>query len=137
MRAELVAVITKELRQTARDRRMLALLVVAGLALWPPDFLRSGAPALFKPWASASAVSPYRIELAPGDIEIARAADQLISATIAGFDGEDVLLKKKGGPDFALQLLALPGPVIQVKREGREADTPVDALLSIDARKLQ
>jgi len=70
----------------------LALLVVIGLIAWPPGFLRMGAPALLQPWASASEVSPYRIELAPGDIEIMRGADQLISASIAGFDGADVLL---------------------------------------------
>jgi hypothetical protein len=76
----------------AGSRLGLALVVVAGLAIWPPAFLHSGAPALLQPWVSASEVSPYHIELAPGDIEIARASDQLISATIAGFDGDDVLL---------------------------------------------
>ena len=70
----------------------LALLVVIGLVAWPPGFLRTGAPALLQPWSSASEVSPYRIELAPGDIEIMRGADQLISASIAGFDGADVQL---------------------------------------------
>ena len=70
----------------------IALLVMIGLALWPPGFLRSGAPALLQPWTSASEVSPYRIELAPGDIEIARGDDQLISARIDGFDGAGVLL---------------------------------------------
>jgi hypothetical protein len=70
----------------------IALLVIIGLMLWPPGFLRSGAPALLQLWASASAVSPYRIELAPGDIEIARGDDQLIAVSIAGFDGADVLL---------------------------------------------
>jgi hypothetical protein len=69
-----------------------ALVIIIGLTAWPPEFLRSGAPALLQPWTSASEASPYRIELAPGDIEIARGADQLISATIAGFDGADVLL---------------------------------------------
>ena len=69
-----------------------ALVVVIGLMVWPPAFLRSGAPALLQPWTSASEASPYHIEIAPGDIEIARGADQLVSATIAGFDGADVLL---------------------------------------------
>ena len=70
----------------------LVLLVIIGLATWPPGFLRTGAPALLQAWASASEVSPYRIELAPGDIEIKRGDDQLISASIDGFDGADVLL---------------------------------------------
>jgi len=70
----------------------LVLLVIIGLVTWPPGFLRSGAPALLQAWANASEVSPYRIELAPGDIEIKRGDDQLISASIDGFDGADVLL---------------------------------------------
>ena len=68
------------------------LLLIAVLAAWPPAFLRSSAPALVQAWADASEVSPYRIELQPGDIEIARSADQLIVARIDGFDGGDVLL---------------------------------------------
>ena len=70
----------------------LVLLAIAALAAWPPAFLVTGAPALLQPWASASAVSPYRIELAPGNVEIARASDQVVSAGIAGYDGNDVLL---------------------------------------------
>ncbi len=81
----------QKLRQ-AGSKLGVALFVIIGLMLWPPGFLRSGAPALLQAWASASEVSPYRIELAPGDIEIARGDDQLISARIDGFDGADVLL---------------------------------------------
>jgi len=81
----------QKLRQAGLKLAM-ALVFIIGLMVWPPAFLRSGAPALLQPWTSASEASPYHIELAPGDIEIARGADQLISATIAGFDGADVLL---------------------------------------------
>jgi hypothetical protein len=70
----------------------ILLLVIIVLMIWPPGFLRSGAPALLQLWASASEVSPYRIELAPGDIEIARGTDLLISVGISGFDGTDVLV---------------------------------------------
>ena len=68
-----------------------ALVVIIGLVVWPPEFLRSGAPALLQPWTSASEASPYRIEL-PRRYRNCAGADQLISATIAGFDGADVLL---------------------------------------------
>jgi len=81
----------QKLRQ-AGSKLGLTLLVMIGLVLWPPGFLQTGAPALLQPWSSAHEVSPYRIELAPGDIEIARGDDQLISARIDGFDGGDVLL---------------------------------------------
>ena len=67
-------------------------LAIALLAAWPPQFLRFGAPALLMPWTGAAEYSPYRIELHPGDVEIARGADQLISARIPGYDGDDVLL---------------------------------------------
>jgi hypothetical protein len=73
-------------------KQAAVLAVVIGLAAWPPAFLRSGAPALLQAWTSASEASPYRIEIAPGDIEIARGDDQLISARIDGFDGDEVLL---------------------------------------------
>jgi hypothetical protein len=84
---------------------------VIGLALWPPGFLRTGAPALLQLWSGASAVSPYRIELAPGDIEIARGDDQLISAMIAGFDGADVLLFTSidGGETWGQTTMAAAG----------------------------
>ena len=70
----------------------LVVLALALLALWPPQFLRFGAPALLMPWTGAADYSPYRIELSPGDIEIARGGDQLISARIDGFDGGGVEL---------------------------------------------
>ncbi|MDH3633600.1 MAG: hypothetical protein OES20_02750 [Gammaproteobacteria bacterium] len=81
----------KKLRR-ATSKLGLALLVIVGLAASPPEFLRRSATALLIPWTTASQYSPYRIELAPGNIEIARGGDQLISARIPGFDGSDVLL---------------------------------------------
>jgi len=70
----------------------LVLLVIGALIVSAPEFLRFSTAALLMPWTNANQYSPYRIELAPGNIEIARGSDQLISAQIAGFDGDDVLL---------------------------------------------
>ncbi len=72
----------------------LALIAGALIALgvWPPEFLRLGAPALLMPWTSAAEYSPYRLELSPGDVEIPRGADQLVSLRIPGYDGGDVWL---------------------------------------------
>jgi len=81
----------QRLRQEA-SRLGLALLVIMLLSVAPPEFLRLSATALLLPWTNASQYSPYQIELAPGNIEIARGGDQLVSARIAGFDGESVLL---------------------------------------------
>ncbi|MFZ9039403.1 MAG: DUF4175 family protein [Gammaproteobacteria bacterium] len=68
------------------------LLLLLALSLLQPEFMRFGAKALLMPWTSASEYSPYQIELQPGSVEIARGSDQLISANIAGFDGDGVLL---------------------------------------------
>ena len=85
------AVEQQKLRQAATKLGLVLLVMVALLAA-PPGFMRSGAGALLTPWTSASEYSPYRIELAPGNIEIARGGDQLITARITGYDGDDVLL---------------------------------------------
>ena len=85
------AVEQQELRQ-AVSKLGLALLVIVALLVSPPEFLKLSATALLMPWTNASQYSPYRIELTPGNIEIARGDDQLIRVKIAGFDGNDVLL---------------------------------------------
>jgi hypothetical protein len=86
----------------------LVVLAAALLVLWPPQFLQFGAPALLQPWTDASEYSPYRIELTPGDIEIAHGADQLISASITGYDGGDILLftSRDGGRSWQQQSMA-------------------------------
>lgn len=78
--------------KAAATKLALILLALALLAIWPPQFLRFGAPALLMPWTGAADYSPYRIELSPGNIEIARGGDQLISVRIDGFDGIGVTL---------------------------------------------
>jgi hypothetical protein len=85
------AVEQAKLQQVASKLGLVVLAIVL-LAIAPPEFLRNSAKALLIPWTNASEYSPYHIELAPGNIEIARGADQLISANIDGFDGDDVLL---------------------------------------------
>ena len=95
-------------QRNALLRLGLAGLALAMLALAPPAFLRTGAPALLQAWESASEVSPYRIDLAPGDIEIARGADQLIAATIEGYDGDGVQLFTSGDRGETWQVADMP-----------------------------
>jgi len=78
--------------RAALARFSAAGLAVVALVLLQPDLLRYGAKALLKPWSSAQEYSPYRIAVHPGDIEIQRGGDQLIRATIAGYDGDEVEL---------------------------------------------
>ena len=70
----------------------LALLVIIGLITFPPEFLRNGVPVLLMPWADSSEYSPYRLELSPGNIEIARGSDQLVSARVIGFEVDQAIL---------------------------------------------
>lgn len=81
----------------------LVLLVIGALIVAAPEFLGFSTAALLMPWTNANQYSPYRIELAPGNIEIARGSDQLVSAQIAGFDGNDVLLFTSDDTGFSWQ----------------------------------
>ncbi len=83
------------------------LLLLLALALLQPEFMRFGAKALLMPWTSASEYSPYQIELQPGSVEIARGSDQLISANIAGFDGDGVLLYTSNDDGASWQQLTM------------------------------
>ena len=81
----------QKLRQAAFKPGM-ALVLILGLFIFPADFLRSGVPLLLMPWADASDYSPFRLELSPGNIEIARGSDQLVSARVIGFDVDQTVL---------------------------------------------
>ena len=81
----------QKLRQAA-FKPGLALALILALFIFPADFLRSGLPVLLMPWADAGEYSPYRLELSPGNIEIARGSDQLVSARVIGFEVEQASL---------------------------------------------
>lgn len=83
-----------EVRKLQRGALSLGLVIlfVMALLVFQPNFLRNGAPVLLMPWTDASQYSPYRIELVPGDIEIARGNDQLVSARVVGFEVDQAIL---------------------------------------------
>ena len=70
----------------------LAGVAGAGMAavLLSPAFLQHGAMLLFAPWRAAAADNPYRLVVGPGNVTVARGADQLISAAVLGFDPDRV-----------------------------------------------
>src|SRR5215471_1808279 len=84
----------------------IALATVAGLAIlmmtYGPEFLRQGASALLDVRRTAEAASPYAITVKPGDSTVPRGSDQTISAKLAGFRSNEVVLfvKKEGAPKF-------------------------------------
>jgi hypothetical protein len=83
-----------------RSSAVLLGVAVAGMVamLLSPSFIRHGAFLLLNPLRSAQAASPYAIEVQPGDVEVARGADQLVTASLSGFDSQDVEIATKADP---------------------------------------
>jgi hypothetical protein len=80
------------------------------LALLSPAFVRQAAPFLLKPW-SVRAASPYAIDVLPGNAQVARGSDQIVSAQLKGFDSDKVELAAKAGSSEwkRQQMVAEPG----------------------------
>jgi len=80
-----------------RSSAVLFGAAVAGMiaVLLSPGFLRYGASLLLNPLRSAQAASPYAIQVQPGSVDVARGADQLVSAQLSGFDSEDTEIAMK------------------------------------------
>jgi hypothetical protein len=68
------------------------LLALFALLIWGPAFFPYGFTKLYIPWTEAPLGSSMAIKIAPGDIEIAKGADQLIRARLIGFDSPNVQL---------------------------------------------
>jgi molybdenum-dependent DNA-binding transcriptional regulator ModE len=71
--------------------------------LLSPGFMRYGAGLLLNPMRSAQAASPYLIIVEPGDIGVARGADQLVTAELRGFDADKTDIAVKGESDVGWQ----------------------------------
>ncbi|MGH9319664.1 MAG: DUF4175 family protein, partial [Vicinamibacteria bacterium] len=80
-----------------RSSAVLFSVAVVGMiaALLSPSFFRYGAWLLLNPMRSAQAASPYAILVQPGSVEVARGADQLVTAELSGFDAEDTEIATK------------------------------------------
>ena len=77
-----------------------AVAVVAiALYAFGPAYFRHALSAIFVISTDAEAAAPYRIDVKPGDATVAKGADQMISATLSGFDAADaaILIRKNGG----------------------------------------
>ena len=104
------AVGQKDVRRSAMALTAMAaatlLLLVVG-----PEFLRQGASALLVLTTSAKEASPYTIQVTPGNATVPKGSDQLISANLAGFRSNDVVLmvKKEGDNQFERLPLAVTG----------------------------
>ncbi|GMV05757.1 MAG: hypothetical protein AMXMBFR53_20340 [Gemmatimonadota bacterium] len=87
----------------------LTALTVAGLALLllGPTHLRSGLGALLLPLRDAATVNPYAIAVSPGTVTIARGTDQMVSATLGGFQAAEASVFTRSGPDEPFQRLSM------------------------------
>ncbi len=83
-----------------RSSAVLFGVALAGMiaVLVSPGFLRYGASLLLNPLRSAQAASPYAIQVQPGNVDVARGADQLVTAELSGFDSDatEIALKLDG-----------------------------------------
>ncbi len=80
-----------------RSSAVLFGVAVAGMlaALLSPGFLRYGASLLLNPLRSAQAASPYAIQVQPGNVDVARGADQLVTAALSGFASDEIEIATK------------------------------------------
>jgi hypothetical protein len=91
-----------------------ALTAVAVLTLSAtllgPEHLRHGLAALLLPTIDASAVTPYSVSVIPGDVTIARGSDQIVTASLGGFEAADASIFTKGESEQSfIRLTMLPG----------------------------
>ena len=85
-------------------------VAAAALSLLGPGPLRHGLSALLVPTSEAASVNPYAVAVAPGDATIARGSDQMVTASLDGFDAAEASLFTRTGPDGRFQRLSmLPG----------------------------
>ena len=92
-----------------RSSGLLAGLAVVSMALFlfGPTYLRHGLSALAFPASPVEAASPYRIAVMPGDATIARGADQVVTASLIGFEAEEVDLFTRSNPSVPFEPLPL------------------------------
>ena len=89
-------------------------LIVGGVSLATllaftvgPAVLRQALSALFVVSRSVEAAAPYRITVSPGDATVAKGADQIIGATLAGFDAAEASVVFKRGSQAEYERLAM------------------------------
>jgi hypothetical protein len=79
-------------------------VAAAAIALFTfgPAYFRHTLSAIFVISRDVEAAAPYRIDVKPGNATVAKGADQMISATLSGFDAADaaILIRKKSSDAY-------------------------------------
>jgi len=112
---------TVEQRQLKQSSGVLLTVGVAAmfLLLFGPAYLWHGITALLQPIGSIEAANPYQIEVLPGDVMVARGADQTITAHLLGFEsGEVDLFMRSGGSSSSFERL----PFVPIENEEGEIE---------------
>ncbi len=94
------------LRRHATTFAVIAIAAVALFALGP-RFLRHGLSALFVLSRSVEAAAPYRIDVSPGNASVPRGVDQTITATLGGFEADQVSLMIRKSPEAPFERVPL------------------------------
>jgi len=101
----------RRVEQSALYRFGGALTAVAvfglALAVMGPSHLRTGLSALLFPMTDAASVNPYSIAVLPGDTTISRGSDQMVTATLQGFDVADVSVFTRSESEESFQRLSM------------------------------
>ncbi len=101
----------RRVEQSALYRFGGALTAVAvfgvAFALMGSSHLRHGLTALLFPTTDATSVNPYSIGVLPGDTTISRGSDQMVTATLQGFDVGDVSVFTRSGSAETFQRLSM------------------------------
>ena len=97
-----------EQRKLQGSSGWLGAAAVAALLLFMfgPAYLRHGVMALL-PMGSVEAASPYLIDVLPGDVTVARGADQEITASLQGFETDEVTLFMRSDSNAPFERLPL------------------------------
>ena len=72
------------------------------LQVFGPDFFQYATLKLYANWLTPQAVSLYRIDVTPGNGQIRKGWDQLVTAQLVGFDSSDVQLysRRESSPNW-------------------------------------
>ena len=79
-----------------------------GLALFGPSVLRHGFGLMLAPWGDANPASVFAIAVKPGNATIAKGGDQLVTATLRGFNAErvDLLVRSADSTEWTRVTMA-------------------------------
>lgn len=97
------------LYRTSGALAAVCFVAVTVMVLGPAQ-LRHGASALLNPTVDPNSVNPYSISVTPGDVVIARGSDQMVTASLQGFQSDvvRVYFRAEGASNFDVMSM-LPG----------------------------